>query len=77
MNQNTLAFLGRDFNEIEDALCCLIVLIEEYLAFNVLPEESQVDYIKAFPLILDLFASAINDPRHFVHLYEVEVLSHT
>ena len=71
MNQNTLALLGRNLNEIEDALRCLIVLIEEHLAFNVLPEECQVDHVEAFPLILDLLARAIDDPRNFVHLYEV------
>ena len=62
MNQNTLALLGRDFNEIKDTLCCLIVLIKEHLAFYVLPKECQVDHVEALPLILDLLAGAIYDP---------------
>ena len=43
-------------DEIKDVLSRLIVLVEEYLALNVLPKEGQVDNAETLPLVLNLFA---------------------
>jgi len=71
MHEDTLAFFRGTLNELKDILCCLVILVEEYLALNVLPEESKIDDTEAFPLILDLLAGAVDDPRHLVHLNKV------
>ena len=75
MNKHTLTFLSCNFNEVIYILCCLIIRIEQYLRLYILPEERQIDYSESFPLVLYLFARAINYSRHFVHLDKVEVLN--
>ena len=62
MYKDTLSLFCGDFDEIKDVLCRFIVLIKENLTFNILPKEGQVYDAKSFPLILDLFARAVNYP---------------
>lgn len=74
MNEHALTLFRGHLDEIKDVLGRLVVLIEEDLALNVLPEESEVDDAESLPLILDLFARAVDDSGNFVHLNEVEIL---
>lgn len=71
MDEDTFSFLCCNFDEIKDVLCGLIIMIEQHLTFDVLPEEGQIDYAQAFPLILNLLAGTVDYPRHLVHLDEV------
>lgn len=62
MNKDTFPLLRSNFYEIKDVLCSLIVLIEKNLAFDILPKEGEIDDAKSLPLVLDLFARAVNYP---------------
>lgn len=77
MDEDTLALLSCNFDEIENVFRSLVLLVKEDLAFIVLPEEGQVNYAKSFPLVLQLLASAVYHTRYFVHLYEIQVLDQT
>jgi hypothetical protein len=71
MHEHTLAFFCCSLNEVVYIPRSFILLVEENLAFYVLPEECQVDHTKALPLVLYLFACAVDDPCYLVHLNEV------
>ena len=71
MNEHAFSFLCCNFDKVKDVLCCFVIVIKQHLAFNVLPEEGQIDDAKALPLILDLLARTVDHPRHLVHLNEV------
>ena len=62
MDEDTLALFRGHFDKVEDILGRFIILVEENLAFHILPKEGQVDNAKTLPLVLDLLARAIDYP---------------
>ena len=74
MNKNTFVFLVGVLNEIKNSLGGVVLLVKNKLVLNVLPLEGEISYSSALEVIHNLFASAIDDMRHFVRHYEFLIL---
>ena len=74
MDQHAFVLLDGILNEVEDGFGGCILLVKDNLVFQVEPLESEIHNASAFEIVLDLFASTVNDVSHLVGYYEFLVL---
>ena len=66
MDEDALTLLPGFFNEVKYFLGCDVRLVEQDLLLLVKPVEREVNDAHAFPLVLDLLAGAVDDPRDLI-----------
>jgi len=66
VDQDTLAFLAGFLDEVKYFLSCDVRLVEQDLLLLVKPVEREVNDAHSFPLVLDLLARAVDDPRDLI-----------
>ena len=66
VDEDALALLAGFFNEVKYFLRCDVSLVEQDLLLLIKPVEREVNDAHSFPLVLDLLARAVDDPRDLI-----------
>jgi len=66
VNQNTFIFLDCIFNKVENSFGRSVFLIEDDLVLKVKPLKSEIYNASAFEIVLNLFASTVNNMRYLI-----------
>ena len=74
MNENTLGLLDCLFDEVEDGVGGLVLLIEDHLVVLIQPEKGEISHSNWLKVVWDLLTSAVDNMSDLVGNHEFNVL---